>query len=52
MAFGNGYYQLNTCDTVVSTICGKYEQGGDDDLRFLKAYLKRYRDVLTANKEE
>lgn len=52
VAFGNGYYQLNTCDTVVATICGKYEQGSDDDLRFLKAYLKRYRDVLTANKEE
>ncbi|MBO4751369.1 MAG: sulfatase-like hydrolase/transferase [Bacteroidales bacterium] len=46
VAFGNGYYQLNTCDTVTATICGRYEEGREEDLNFLKAYLKQYRDVL------
>jgi len=46
VAYGNGFYLMNCRDTATATICGPYENGNEEDLRFLKAYLQKYRDTF------
>lgn len=46
VAYGNGFYLMNCRDTATATICGAIEEGDEADLRFMKAYLQRYKDTF------